>query len=73
MHHEQRAHKLHKRISELQLEYLNDSLDLFLNLNLKSKLNDSILITTFILGKPLVHDVVGLSRVVQVIQVVKHH
>jgi hypothetical protein len=46
--------------------------DLFLNLNLKIRLNDPISVTTSILRVPLVHVVVGLGQVIQLMQIIHH-
>jgi hypothetical protein len=41
--------------------------DIFLILNLISRLNDSITIMTSILREPLIHIIVGMGQVIQVI------
>jgi hypothetical protein len=41
--------------------------NLFLFLNLRPRLNDSITISTSIFGKPLIHVTVSQGRVVQVV------
>jgi hypothetical protein len=46
--------------------------NLSLILNSRLRLDDSILVIAAILGIPLIHIVVSLSRVIQIIQVVHH-
>jgi hypothetical protein len=45
---------------------------LFLTLNLRLRLDDSISIIASILREPLIHIVVGLGRAIQIIQVIHH-